>query len=579
MAGPSPIISRADLRIPFEVAINDPLLLKPRFDQLSFAQRTFLKVIYGCELDTRTQDHLGWTELDYYWASQGFADYDELGFIVKVTPPKYDLYVPHDYGEAWGIAGIRGGKSEIAAFIVVYEAICGGHEAFIHPGKKAVCFQIAQDLQFAQYALHGINANLDAIPILARRTDKWKQVTARRVDLFNNMVIMTVPPTVKSVRGYDAPVAVMDEVGVWYQDADSANPDAAVYTQVKSRQAQFEHPKIVGITSPWNKGGLAWARYQAGTDGRKIVCDQCRVTPKESLCHACERVRRPHKNRVVLHATTASLGNPLIQRKFLQETQAQDSLAFERECLARFLDSLSGFLDSKQLSKSVAPGVIERPPNSAFTYVAAMDPAFRRDAFAFCIGHVDNQGVFVVDLLRRWIKPPDGISGWSPTTILQEIATLTKPYRVFQVATDQYHFDSLQQLALDMGLSIKQVTFSAGSKAEIFGNLRTLLNTNRLSLLDEPETLGELASLERKLNQGGTVSISAPPDRHDDMATVVALSAHEAAWMIPKGLKLPEKDLSDTERRDIREKTLHTDCFNQVMARRDEVRRQTLEVD
>jgi hypothetical protein len=563
-----------DLRVPFGEAITEKLLFKERFDQLSSPQQVFLKVIYGLPLDNKLKDRVGWTELEYYWASQGYADYDELGFITKVTIPEGLTYSPHAYTEAWGIDGIRAGKSEIAAFIVGYEAVCGGHEAYIRDGKKAVCFQIAQDLQFAQYALHGINANLESIPILARRTDKWKQVTARRIDLFNNMVIMTTPPTIKSVRGYDAPVTVMDEVGVWYQEADSANPDSAVYTQVKSRQAQFAHPKIVGISSPWNKAGLLWARYQAGTDGRNLLCDVCRERGLERPgCKACSSIRRPHRDRVVLHATTASLGNPLITRKWLQSTRDQDVKAFERECLARFLDSISGFLDSSLLQKAVEHGTIERPPQPRFLYVAAMDPAFRRDAFAFAIGHVDESGVFHIDLSRRWIKPQESMVGWNPTDILREIASLCARYKVSQVTTDQYHFESLEQLALQMGLSIKKLTFSAGSKAEIYGNLRNLLNTGKLRLLDDPETYSELASLERKLNQGGTVQISAPPNQHDDMATVVALCAHEASWMIPVGLPqaLPTQ-IDDKKVHEAYEKGLHQACFDQAMKKRNEAR-------
>lgn len=568
-----------DLRIPFEIAINEPRLLKPRFSQLSVPQQTFLKVIYGLDLNSSLPDKMGWTELDYYWASQGFCEYDDLGYITKVTPPTGSSYTPHEYGEAWGIDGIRAGKSEIAAFIVTYEAVCGGHEAHIRDGKKAVCFQIAQDLQFAQYALHGINANLDSIPMLTMRTDKWKHVTARRIDLWNNMVIMTTPPTVKSVRGYDAPVAVMDEVGVWYQEADSANPDAAVYTQVKSRQAQFSHPKIVGISSPWNKAGLLYARYQAGTDGNKLVCDSCREKPREG-CKVCDEIRTPHRNRVVLHATTASLGNPLIQPKWLRETRNQDAKAFERECLARFLDSLSGFLDSALLEKAVERGTIERPPQPRFLYVAAMDPAFRRDAFAFSIGHVDDKGKFVVDLVRRWVKPQDIGIAWSPETILKEIAALCKTYNIFQIATDQYHFESLSQIALGLNLSIKEVNFNSGSKAEIYGNLRNLLNTGRLVLLDDPETLAELAALERKLNQGGTVSIAAPPNMHDDMATVVALSAFEAAWMLPQNapVKTPT-EVDDEKARATHESELHAKCFARVMEKRQENVRLVHDVD
>lgn len=563
-----------DLRVPFGEAISEPLLFKTRFDELSSPQQVFLKVIYGLDLDAVKRDRVGWTELEYYWASQGFADYDELGYITRVTPPAGETYTPFEYGEAWGIDGIRAGKSEIAAFIVAYEAVCGGHEAYVRDGKKAVCFQIAQDLQFAQYALHGINANLEAIPILARRTDKWKHVTARRIDLFNNMVVMTTPPTIKSVRGYDAPVTVMDEVGVWYQEADSANPDSAVYSQVKSRQAQFAHPKIVGISSPWNKAGLLWARSQAGTDGRNLQCDSCRELGSTKLnCRACASIRRPHRNRVVLHATTASLGNPLITRKWLQSTRDQDVKAFERECLARFLDSLSGFLDSTLLQKAVEHGTIERSPQPRFLYVAAMDPAFRRDAFAFSVGHVDDTGVFHIDLSRRWIKPQETMIGWNPTEILREIAALCAKYRVSQVVTDQYHFESLEQLALQMGLTIKKLTFTAGSKAEIYGNLRNLLNTGKLRLLDDPETYSELASLERRLSQAGGVQISAPPNMHDDMATVVALCAHEASWMIPVGLpSVQPTEIDDKKVRETYEKELHAGCFDRVMAKRRESR-------
>ncbi len=546
----------ADLRIPFDVAVSEPRLLQPFFDTLSFPQRTQLKIAYGCELDDRERDEHGFTELDYYWISQGYADYDELGYPARVTARPW-VYQPREYREAWGIWGVRAGKSDrFACPALVYEAVCGGHEAALRAGKRAICFQIAQDLRLAKYAMHGLLATLESIPFLkaGTATSKIQGVTADRIDLWNGITIACVPPTVKSVRGFDSPAAVLDEVGVWYQMSDSANPDFAVYNQVTSRQAQFDFPKVFGISSPWNKGGILHQRFEAGTDGRKIRCEFCRTTERNGEgCPTCEALRRPHQNRLILHGTTAGLGNPLIKPSFLQEEYNKDPKAFEREYLARFLDSLSGFLSPTLLEEAVERGVLERPPKDGNFYVAALDPAFRRDAFGFCVGHADERGI-VVDVLRKWDADPR--QPHNPQEILRWLAPIIHQYHITVVYTDQHHFDSLNQLALEHGFALEAVPFTATRKNNIWGNFQQLLNQRRLLLLDEPDTLAELKSIERKLAPGGTVQIAAPDGMHDDMATVVALMAFKAVWLLPAAEPLIEK-----------EPTLHERCVAQIARR------------
>jgi hypothetical protein len=544
-----------EIRIPFDLAIEEKRLLRPRFEELSLPQQVVLKATYGLPLSADKQDERGWSEVDHYWALRGYGEWDPLGYLVKVTPPVRAVYTPQEFPESWLVCGVRAGKSEIAAFISTYEATCGGHEAWTRKGKQVVWFQIAQDLALAQYSLHGIKANLESMAFMAGRV---KAVTARRIDLWNGVTIATNPPTVKSVRGYDSPGAVMDEVGVWWQETESANPDFEIYNQLVSRQAQFSHPKIVGLSSPWNKAGLLYQRFEAGTEGEKLFCEVCRGDAGRratGTCGACAVLRLPHAKRLVLHATTASLGNPLIKAQWLEDYQKKDPRAFERECLAKFQDSLSGFLDSTLLRKAVSPGCTARPPQATNFYVAAIDPAFRGDAFGFCIAHADpDKGVVIDYLLRELPSPGEKVD---PEKMLAAIAAVCRRYHIIEVLTDQFSIEALKQMASHEGLSLRDITFSGKSKAAIYANLQQLLNTGRLHLLDHPETLRELMALERQNLQGGATKIAGPRGEHDDMATVVALACHAAVWM------LPDQVVPDTP-----PPGAHELCFQQVERRR-----------
>jgi hypothetical protein len=528
-----------DLRIPFEEAVSESRLLGNRWKELSVPQQVVLKCIYGLPLDDSLQDGFGRTEQDYWRASQGHATFDDLGYIVAVdrTGPSY---VPEEFSEGWLNEGVRSGKSSLASFIVAYEAVCGGHEQYLRPGRRAYCFQVAQDLRQAKYALHDIVANLESIPFLKSPLKSGQarmgKPTADRVDLWNGMTVMTTPPTVKSVRGYDSPVAVMDEVAVWYQDADSANPDFEVYRQLKSRQAQFDaHAvKLIGLSSPWNKGGLLWQRSKAGTRGVLLRCEAHQKEPLgHETCKDCKKAQRPHRRHFVATMPTAAMGNPLVSRAWLEEQKEGDPRAFRRECLAEFLDSVSGFLDPDLLHAAVAKGVNLRPPQEGRFYIAAMDPAFRRDSFAFCIAHTEQGGRVVVDYLKRWERNP-AEPPLNPEQCLLEVSEIAKAYDIYTIFSDQFQIDSLKVLAGQLGFAIHEVSFGGGAKSEIYANLQSLLNQRRLSLLDHEEGLNELLSLERTLTQGGSIAISAPNGMKDDLATTIAIAAQQCVWLPPQ---------------------------------------------
>lgn len=508
-------------RIPFAEAIRDPLLLKVPFSKCSLPQQTALKAFYGLPLTTPA-------ELKAWAVFQEHATYDHLGFPTSIG----DIpYVPKEYYQAWCLWGRRSGKTDrFLSMIFAYEAALGGHENYIRKGQTAACFLVSQNLDVARQNLPLVLATLQDSPLLAKEI---KDKTADFIFLKNNINIGMAPPSPKAMRGYAIPVIGMDEVGMWYTDTDSANPDYEVERAVRAAQLQFPFSKRLGISTPWIKEGLLWRYYEAGTEGIKLK------DPAK---------RKAYKGVLVTHCPTAAIGNPLITRERLQQEFDEDPVGFDRECRATFVDSISGFLNSKLIRDAIADGIYERAPlprenhpeDPTPIYVAALDPAFRRDAFGFCIAHNTKDGV-VVDLARRW-KAPHG-TVLNPSHILDEITPILKHYKVVVCYSDQYHLDTLQQLAIQRGFSIEGITFSSKSKSSIFGNLQTLLNTKRLSLLDtDPsaphgeasrEMVQELLSLERKITQGGTMQISAPSGRHDDMAAVLALCAFKAVWMMP----------------------------------------------
>ena len=365
----------------------------------------------------------------------------------------------------------------------------------------------------ARYSLHFIRATLEESPLLAREIEN---ITADRIDLKNGMSIAVIPPSLKSVRGYAIPVAVLDEVGVWYQDSEAANPDYEIYRAVSPGQIQFPNRKLIGISSPWNKAGLLYQAFEAGSDGHRATDEETRERYQGVLVH---------------HAPTAAMANPKVDSGYLKKQRAKDPRAFERENLAIFQDSISGFLSPTLINEAVDRGVIERPPTSAYHYVAAMDPAFRRDAFGFTIFHADPARGMVQDLVRRW-KAEEGVP-LNPSVQLEKVATLAKQYNCSVVYTDQYHIESLSQLALQYGISLSPCEFSATSKAKIYGSLQQLVNQRKLKLLENKECLRELKMLEAKLTQGGTIQIQAPPGEYDDLAACCAIAAHQGLWMLP----------------------------------------------
>lgn len=511
-------------RIPFEEAISESLLLKDWFygdgskqnPGLSIPQQVALKVFYGLPLSA--------DELIHWSVFQEGAIFDELGYPTQVT---LKPYTPREYHQLTCVFGRRSGKTaSILATIMAYEVLLGGHEDYVGSKQQCVSYLIAHRADVAELNMPFIEAVVESSPMMR------KEIISAGVKAFrfkNNISIIPSPPSIKAQRGLAVPIVIGDESGFWYTDSESANPDFEVERAVEYSQLQFPNAKMIWASTPWTREGVLWKYYSAGTNG-------CKLPPEVD--------KEEYENCLCLHAPTAAMQNPRVTREALERRRRRDPRAFERESLAKFVDSVSGFLTAEALQKTIQSGVAkkakEERKGKKFNYVAAMDPAFRHDSFAFTIVHKDPERGIVQDVVRRF----DPIPGQrlNPREVLEELSHDLKEYGVQIVYSDQYQLESLQQLALTLDISIIGRDFTGRSKAQIFGNLQKLVDQGKIHLLDPLTSeaaaaqFHELQILERKLGGSGSIQISAPTGKHDDMACALALAVSQAMLMEPENV-------------------------------------------
>lgn len=522
-------------RWPFEQVINDDKLMGKVWKTLSLPQQTVLKVFYGLDLPTDAEKAL-WAILN------DECEHDELGYITSVNPIEY---VPKEYSTLVGLMGRRSGKSShITGFAALYEIIFGGHMRFVAEGQKVIVPYFATDLVTAK-------ENMNHIKLLAMQQDKLvKQIDfdapQDEIKFANGITVEARAAHVKAGRGWPIPLAILDEAGFWYTKTDSANPDYEVERAVSPSMTQFEpYAKLFIISTPYIEDGMLWDYWNAGTDGRKLID---------------EDEREEFEDALVVWAPTAAMANPTVNldskgrptRKKLEKKYRKDKEAFQREYLARFTKAIGGLIPTDLLDKAIDKGVKERKREEIEKeglvpyYVAVMDPGFRHDSWSFTIGHRDNEGKIIQDVLKVWTPDAKFKIALNPNEVLDEIAFECRRWNVNSVHSDQGSFDALAQLALQKGLSLIYAPWTSQNKVDVFRSLLHVLKNETIRLLDWPIQRTQLAQLQKKYTALNKLQISAPTGKHDDVAFAVAMLVNAAQQMTP-GIKIEKKPMSHLE--------------------------------
>ena len=381
--------------------------------------------------------------------------------------------------ELWLAVGRRGGKSQIAALVAVYESAFRDYTDRLAPGEVATVMVLAQDRKQARTVMRYVSGLLHSNPMLEQMIQREQQ---EFIELTNRTVIEVQTASFRAVRGYSVACVIADEIAFWRSD-ESANPDREIINALRPAMATL-NGKLLALSSPYSKRGELWNTYRRyfGKPGSILVAQ----------------------------APTLTM-NPSLPKRVVDEAMERDPEAASAEYMAEFRSDLETFLLREVVDAAVRSGPLELPHDRQHRYFAFVDPAGGgQDEYCLAIGHKEGDDT-VVDLLRA----RRGV----PAEITAEYAALLKSYRIHKVTGDKY---AGSWPADEFKKHDIKYTSSEKPKSGLYLDLLPALNSGRVELPPGDRLVNQLISLERRTARSGRDSIDHAPGGHDDRANVVA---------------------------------------------------------
>jgi len=430
-------------------------------------QVTCLKSMYGLALNP--------IEMDIFEACTGRA-YDQK-----------------EQREVTIIAGRRSGKSgKIAAPIVCFEAF---RDHGLKQGEDGYVMLLAPTIAQARIAFRYIRNYIRGARILSKRVVR---ITKDEIQLDNGIIIGCYASTYDGVRGRTIVAAVLDELAFFPWEESAPSSDEEVIAALMPGMATVRNAKIIKISTPYAKSGVLWTEFQQRAEIDFPV-----------WCVASVHM------------------NPTIDPAMLVREQRRSEERYRREYLAEFTDSISSWIIPEILEPCIVRGRTEVPARRDAYYVAVLDPATRHSDFALAIVELTSDGKVIVVRVARWRGTRKAPLGYE--SVLGEVKCILDEYGINSVTGDQYYCDVIGQHLLKLGVFYEVYTFGPQTRANIFSNLKHLLVQRNIELLDDPELLRELRSLQEFKTERGQIDVRSSGNMRDDSAVAVALAANQLA--------------------------------------------------
>lgn len=388
---------------------------------------------------------------------------------------------PGGYQTGVLIAGRQSGKSRITALVAAYEALGAG--------RGLVVPVIAQDRVAGQRVLLGyIRELLDDLGAVERDT-------VEAVELPSGALVGVYTCGRSPIRGIRAPLVALDEVAHFRasdggEAVDESTVRAAIPTTATTRG------KLLMLSSPWVKRGVLWDYFQ-----RYYLAEQA----------------EPQPSVLVWQATAPEMNPALLSNPDYVAAQLADPTAAQTEWLGEFRDSDGALVTFEQVAACVDRGTFERAPEAdglrRFAHFDAGGTA-SKDRAALAIGAEVAPGRLRVDLVRTWRNR-------NPEATITEAAELVRSHGLHAVQIDRAASAYVAQF-FDRA-AIKAAVWE-GDTSKALANLGGGIKAGAVRLLDSPDLVRELTSLETKAMPGGTLRVDAPRTGagHGDRAVAVA---------------------------------------------------------
>jgi hypothetical protein len=419
---------------------------------------------------------------------------EELQFFRSVAerdPPEKPVR------ELWAIAGRRAGKDSIASLIGAFAAAFFRHADRLRPNERPLVLNLATDRDQARICLGYTKSFFTDIPALASMVVRE---TKFGFELSNSVDVIVGTNDFRAVRGRAIACAILDECA-FYSAENSANPDVELYRALTPGMATLPGSMLIGISSPYRRGGLLWQKFKDhyGKPGDVLV------------------VKAPSK-----------LLNPTLDQSIIDQALIDDPEAARSEWLGEFRNDLAAYIDLETIEAAVDRGITTRPVRKDVKSFAFLDPSGgMRDSFTCATATREKDGAVVLDCLIE-VRAP-----FNPTQATEHISAALKERGITTAQSDKYGAAWIKDAFAKCGITVRH---SDRDRSQIYLDALPLFTSGRARLLDNKRLVSQFAGLERRTSPIGKDRIDHGPGGHDDLCNAAAGAMVLAAATPPPGV-------------------------------------------
>ena len=423
---------------------------------------------------------------------------DELATNPDVLDAMGDVEGVGNPSEVLFLSGIRTGKSLLAAVTATYASQHANLDG-IRPGEVPRYSIVSLSLDLARVVFGHLVGSIEANPCM--RELMIEPPTADSLLLRHPS---GMPVEIKVVAGSraGASLAARWSIGATFDEAPRMlGSDDAVINLDDARA------NLIGRLRPGAQItliGSPWAPY--GPVYRLVT----------------EHWRKPTQRLVVIRAPAHKVNPEWWTEARCKALRTSDPEAYAVDVEAQFRAPETSLLGTAEVDEAATIPHTGEPPNQMQSYVAAMDPATRGNAWTLTIGTRAKENYRVV-LARQWIG--NRSEPLAMRKVLSEVADILAPYRVKHVYSDRYGLDLLRDAALPYGISIQTREWSPKEHVDAYLKLRELVREKRITFPNDPYLKADLQRIVLRTTQTGSV-IHLPitsDGRHCDYAPTLPL--------------------------------------------------------
>ena len=520
-------------------------------------QRVILKAHYGIPLDTKDKFKIS------DWRRENFRDVTEAEYLQILFDEGRcnigQVVEGEERREMILSIGRRSGKTFIAAAIAAYEAYklilkeCPQGYYGLPVANTIGIISVATDKDQAGLLYKEVSAHFRSSgffsPYTANNTMSYARFqtpkdildTGRYVD--NPQARATINVSFRSciakgLRGAGNLVAVLDEMA-HFTDGGQSSADE-VYNAIRPSLSAFspKDPKdsrvpiggvegrLICISSPLGRQGTFYELFQLAMKGTGVT-----------------------KNMLAIQAPTWEV-NPTVPRSEFEANYLRNPSVFFTEYGADFTDRTRGWLErSEDLQACIDPHL--KPLSAAPSrrpHFVGLDIGLVGDATAIALGHLDEKGRIVLDLLD-WIKAGEGKFASYDRLDCEEVTdwiqALSRKFFFAEGIFDQWAGIPFEQALHKRGLKqLKSQFFNKQLNSQVYQNFKDMMWDQRLVLYDYPIPTGqahceyvmELLELQADYQSKYVVEVKAPniDGKHDDRSDALVRMVWVAAQHLGK---------------------------------------------